>query len=163
MLEFYDFFAGAGLTTLALSRAWKCIWANDIDERKAQVYRANFPGEHYSRKDIAQVTPDELPEGAHMAWASFPCQDLSLAGWRRGLSAERSGTFWQFWRLMHEKSKMGKRPAIIVIENVVGLLYGDNFSGLCEALAALGTQFGALVMDARHFLPQSRPGCSWSR
>ena len=92
-----------------------------------------------------------------MAWASFPCQDLSLAGWRRGLSAGRSGTFWQFWRLMQEQFRASKRPPIIVIENVVGLLYGDNFTGLCEALAALGTQFGALVMDARHFLPQSRP------
>ena len=30
-----------------------------------------------------------------MAWASFPCQDLSLAGWRRGMKGERSGTFWE--------------------------------------------------------------------
>ena len=155
--NFCDFFAGAGLTSLALKEAWKCIWANDIDEKKAQVYRANFPADHFVCKDIAEVIADELPGGAEMAWASFPCQDLSLAGWRRGLSAERSGTFWQFWRLMHEQSKTGRRPPIIVIENVVGLLYGDNFTGLCEALAALGMQFGALVMDAKHFLPQSRP------
>lgn len=38
VLKFYDFFAGAGLTTLALSRAWTCVWANDNDGRKAQVY-----------------------------------------------------------------------------------------------------------------------------
>jgi DNA (cytosine-5)-methyltransferase 1 len=156
VFKFYDFFAGAGLTTLALSDAWTCIWANDIDERKAQVYRANFPNDHYVCKDIADVRSDELPSGAQMAWASFPCQDLSLAGWRRGISAERSGTFWQFWKLMHKQFKAGKRPPIIVIENVVGLLYGDNFTGLCEALAALGMQFGALVMDAKRFLPQSR-------
>ena len=53
--------------------------------------------------------------------------------------------------------KFGQRPPIIVIENVVGLLYGDSFTGLCEALAALDMQFGAFVMDARRFLPQSRP------
>jgi len=157
VLKFYDFFAGAGSTTLALSHAWKCIWANDIDERKNYVYRTNFSGGHYLLKDIASVTLDELPAGANMAWASFPCQDLSLAGWRRGISGHRSGTFWQFWRLMHAQFKAGKRPPVIVIENVIGLLYGDNFTGLCEALAALGMQFGALVIDAKHFLPQSRP------
>src|SRR5205823_2779199 len=61
------------------------------------------------------------------------------------------------WRLMRELMETGDRPPIIVIENVVGLLYGDSFVGLCEAFAALNMQFGALVMDARQFLPQSRP------
>src|SRR5690606_15678796 len=41
--------------------------------------------------------------------------------------------------------------------NVLGLLYGQNFRGLCEALAALDMNFGAIVMDAKYFLPQSRP------
>jgi DNA (cytosine-5)-methyltransferase 1 len=45
---------------------------------------------------------------------------------------------------------------MIVIENVVGLLYGDNFTGLCEALAALDMKCGAIVLDARWYLPQSR-------
>lgn len=92
-----------------------------------------------------------------MAWASFPCQDLSLAGWQRGLSADRSGTFWAFWRLMRELREQHRRPPLIVIENVLGVLYGDSFLGLCEALAALNMQFGALVLDAKDFLPQSRP------
>jgi len=58
---------------------------------------------------------------------------------------------------MRELHERGQRPPVIVIENVTGLLYGPDFTGLCEALAALDMQFGALVMDARHFLPQSRP------
>jgi len=92
-----------------------------------------------------------------MAWASFPCQDLSSAGWRKGMSAKRSGTFWAFWRIMRDLYDLRRRPPLIVIENVTGLLYGDNFTGLCEALAALDLQFGALVLDARWFVPQSRP------
>lgn len=103
------------------------------------------------------MTAAELDKRAALAWASFPCQDLSLAGWRRGLSAQRSGTFWPFWRIMHELRERGSRPPIIVIENVTGLLYGDSFLGLCEALAGLDMQFGALVMDAKRFVPQSRP------
>jgi len=156
VLRFYDFFAGAGLVRLALNDAWKCVWANDIDARKANIYRANFPNDFFVCKDIAHVDAAELPDGADMAWASFPCQDLSLAGWRHGLSGERSGTFWQFWRVMQERCERGKRPPLIVIENVLGLLYGDSFAGLSEAIAALGMQFGAVVMDARPFLPQSR-------
>jgi DNA (cytosine-5)-methyltransferase 1 len=100
------------------------------------------------------VKADELPD-ATLAWASFPCQDLSLAGWRRGISAPRSGTFWELWRLLRDMG--ARRPCLIVLENVVGLLHGNNFTGLCEALAALDLRFGAMVIDARWFLPQSRP------
>lgn len=155
--RYYEFFAGAGLVRLALEPDWVCAWANDIDAKKAEVYRANFGRDHFVLGDVADVTADTLPTRADMAWASFPCQDLSLAGWLRGMSAERSGTFWAFWRIMRDLFDKGDRPPVIVIENVAGLLYGDNFIGLCEALAALGMQFGPLLIDARWFLPQSRP------
>ena len=102
LLKFYDFFAGAGMATLGLSAHWECVWANDIDERKAQVYGAHFGREHFIRDDVANIKAASLPKPAHLAWASFPCQDLSLAGWQRGLSAERSGAFWPFWRIMHD-------------------------------------------------------------
>jgi DNA (cytosine-5)-methyltransferase 1 len=108
------------------------------------------------RDDVAAVRAGDLPS-ADMAWASFPCQDLSLAGWQRGMSGQRSGTFWAFWRLMRDLFDAGRRPPMLVIENVTGLLCGDNFTGLCEALAALQMKFGALVLDARWFVPQSRP------
>ena len=153
-LDFLEFFAGAGLVRLALEPEWRCVWANDVSAKKAEVYRANFGEAEFRLDDVARVKADELPDAA-LAWASFPCQDLSLAGWRRGISAPRSGTFWEFWRLMREMG--ARRPRLIVLENVVGLLYGDNFSGLCEALAALDLRFGAMVIDAKWFLPQSRP------
>ena len=155
--RFYDFFAGAGLATLGLRHSWQCVWANDISPRKAAVYTANFGSGHFMLGDVAQVAATQLPQPVEMAWASFPCQDLSLAGWRRGLAAERSGVFWAFWRILRDLAVRNQRPPIVVIENVVGLLYGDSFPGLCEAMASLGMQFGALVIDARHFVPQSRP------
>jgi DNA (cytosine-5)-methyltransferase 1 len=140
----------------ALQGTWACVWANDIDPAKARVYTANFGGGHLVVGDVAAIDPDTLPQ-AVMAWASFPCQDLSLAGWRRGMSAARSGTFWAFWRLMRSLHGGGRRPPVIVVENVVGLLHGDDFGGLCRAFAALDMRFGAVVLDARWFLPQSRP------
>ncbi len=154
--RFLEFFAGAGLVRQALEPEWRCVFANDVSKKKADVYRANFGGHELHVGDVAYLDARALPD-AELAWASFPCQDLSLAGWRRGLSANRSGTFWAFWKLIRELKEADRQPPLIVLENVVGLLYGDNFAGLCEALAALDLCFGAVVLDARWFLPQSRP------
>jgi DNA (cytosine-5)-methyltransferase 1 len=155
--QFYEFFAGSGLARLGLGSAWTCLWANDVDVRKARIYAANFGADELLVGDVNEVGVEQLPPGADLAWASFPCQDLSLAGWRRGMSAHRSGTFWAFWRLIRDLHQRDRRPPLIVLENVPGLLYGDDFASLCEALAALRLQVGALVIDARRFLPQSRP------
>lgn len=155
--QFYDFFAGAGLVELGMGSDWNCVWANDNDPKKAKIYAANFNPDIYHLGDVANVNPNDLPIGVDMAWASFPCQDLSLAGWRRGMSAERSGAFWAFWRIMRDLHDIDELPPMLVIENVTGLLYGPNFSGLCEALAGLGLRFGAVVIDAKNFVPQSRP------
>lgn len=156
-LKFYDFFAGVGMVDLALAPRWRCVWANDFDPKKAAIYTANHGNGHFLLGDVADVTGSNLPAPVDMAWASFPCQDLSLAGWRRGMMGGRSGTFWEFYRVMGELHRSGQRPSIIVLENVVGLLQGQDFVSLCNALASLDLQFGALVMDAAKFLPQSRP------
>ncbi len=143
------------MARLGLEPDWRCVWANDVSEKKAQVYRANFGEAEFRGGDVCELDSHDLPD-AEMAWASFPCQDLSLAGWRRGMSGSRSGVFWAFWRLMQDLHAEGRRPPLIVLENVVGLLHSD-FSGLCEALTALDLRCGALVMDAKRFTAQSRP------
>jgi len=154
--RFLEFFAGAGLVRLALEPEWRCAFSNDVSAKKAAVYRANFGDDELHVGDISDLDVSNLPD-AELSWASFPCQDLSLAGWRRGISAPRSGMFWAFWEHMRTLHEAGRMPPVIALENVVGLLHGDNFTGLCEALAALDLRFGALVLDARWFLPQSRP------
>jgi len=154
--RFLEFFAGAGLVRLALEPEWRCVFANDVSTKKAAVYGANFGERELRVGDVAELDSASLPD-AELAWASFPCQDLSLAGWRRGISAPRSGMFWAFWEHMRALKQAGRMPPVIVLENVVGLLHGDNFVGLCEALAALDLKFGAMVLDARRFVPQSRP------
>jgi len=157
MSQFYEFFAGAGLARLGLGADWKCLWANDYDPKKKEVYTHNFGDDHFVLDDVATIDAQSLPAAADMAWASFPCVDLSLAGWQRGMQARHSGAFWAFWRIMRDLHDVGKRPPLIVIENVVGLLSHDDFRGLCAALSALHMTFGALVIDAERFVPQSRP------
>jgi DNA (cytosine-5)-methyltransferase 1 len=95
-----------------------------------------------------------------LAWASFPCQDLSLAGGGAGLRGERSGTFWPFWERMKGLAELGLGPRIIALENVCGTLTshnGKDFSAIFSAFSQIGYNVGAMVVDAAKFLPQSRP------
>jgi DNA (cytosine-5)-methyltransferase 1 len=160
-LTFLEFFAGGGLARMGLGSDWICLFANDISEKKAQVYRANFPSsEDFLLSDIADVTPAQIPDGATLAWASFPCQDLSLAGNGKGLQAERSGTFWSFWSLLNALDYQDRAIPIVVLENVVGLLTSNNgkdFEQLMTVLVSAGYRPGAMIIDAVHFVPQSRP------
>jgi len=157
---FYEFFAGGGMARLGLGDRWRCLLANDIDARKCAAYRANFGGDDLVEGDVAALAADDLPGEADLAWASFPCQDLSLAGAREGFAGARSGAFFGFWGLMTELAEAGRGPRLIVLENVTGLLTsrgGADFAALAAALAEAGYRLGALEIDAARFLPQSRP------
>lgn len=143
-----------------LGPAWTCLFANDIDEKKASAYKRNWGSKEICVEDVGRLTTGNLPGTADLAWASFPCQDLSLAGMGAGLKGLRSGTFWPFWRLVQSLNREGRRPTIIVLENVCGALTSHNgadFRSLIEALRVEGYRYGALVIDAALFLPQSRP------
>lgn len=158
--RFYEFFAGGGMARAGLGDDWECLFANDFDARKAASYRANWGADHFKCADVAGLTPADLPGDPDLAWASFPCQDLSLAGARAGIRGERSGTFWPFWRLIEQLHQDRRSPRAIVLENVYGALRshgGADFAAIGEVVAALGYRFGAMIMDAVNFVPQSRP------
>ena len=97
---FYEFFAGGGMARAGLGADWRCLFANDFDARKAAVYRENWGGDHFRLEDVHKLAAADLPGRADLAWASFPCQDLSLAGAGRGLAGARSGAFWGFHALL---------------------------------------------------------------
>ena len=118
---FLEFFCGGGMARVGLGARWRCQFANDIDVRKARAYAANFGPERLIVKDVAAVQPEEVGERADLAWASFPCQDLSLAGAGAGLNGGRSGAFWSFWRLIQRLRAAGRAPRLIALENVCGL------------------------------------------
>lgn len=155
--SFLEFFAGGGMAHAGLSGRFDCAFANDLDPMKCAAYRANFPDVRIEQGDVWNLAPASLP-AADLAWASFPCQDLSLAGGRRGLNAPRSSAFWGFWNVI---GKLGPRaPKTIVLENVAGLLSSHNgrdFTALITELADAGFRVGAMLIDAALFSPQSRP------
>lgn len=159
MFKALDFFAGSGLVSLGLAPEFQTIWANDNCAKKRDIYVANNGADHFHSDSICDISGANLPN-ADLAWASFPCQDLSLAGNLGGMrDGTRSGLFWQWVRVLTEMQSAGKKPAVLVAENVVGFLVADggtHFRQAYHALRSLGYRLGAVVMDAGAFLPQSR-------
>ncbi|MEM8634805.1 MAG: DNA cytosine methyltransferase [Pseudomonadota bacterium] len=158
-LAFLEFFAGGGMARLGLTPDFNCVFANDNDPTKSNIYRRNFGHNHFLEGDVNQLNVGDIP-AADLAWASSPCQDLSLAGNRSGLNSTRSGAFWGFWRLMRDLGRHGRAPLSIVIENVPGLLtssQGRDFETLIAAMREIGYSCRLFRLDAVHFVPQSRP------
>lgn len=148
------------MARLGLGGAWRCLFANDNDAKKADAYAANFGDEDFMVADVWQVDSLDLPGEADLAWASFPCQDVSLAGKREGLMGERTSAFYGFWRLIEGLREEGRAPRAIVLENVSGVLTsndGKDFLTIAEVLASANYRFGALEIDASAFVPHSRP------
>ncbi len=142
-----------------LGSGWTCLLANDICKKKGAAYAENWGSDHLTIGDVYALTPEELPGCADMAWASFPCQDLSLAGNYAGLTGKRSGVFWGFWELIQALANEGRNPPVIALENVYGTLTshgGKDFEAIAGALVSEGYKFGAFVVDGVHFVPQSR-------
>lgn len=161
---FCEFFAGIGLVYEALRQSgWRCIYANDIDAKKRRMFAGHYgdaAAEHYHEGDVWAV--DEvlarLAGRPFLATASFPCTDMSLAGKRRGLAGEQSGALFGFLQALDRLEE--NRPAAVLLENVPGFLTshgGADFETAVYELAALGYWVDSFVIDARSFVPQSRP------
>lgn len=138
---------------------WRCLFANDFDHKKGRTYRGNWGDAELKIADVRTLTPMDIPGRASLAWASFPCQDLSLAGGGAGLKGDRSGAFWPFWKLVEALALEGRGPDIVALENVCGTLNshgGKDFAAICGAFNGSGYSVGALVIDSSLFVPQSR-------
>lgn len=153
-----EFFAGIGLMRVGLELAGlQVVWANDIDAQKAELYSAHFGEDGLRVADIGHIRGDEVPR-VDFATASFPCTDLSLAGERAGLAGSESGAFWEFARVVEEMGR--RRPAVVMLENVIGFATshgGEDLIAAVRRLNGLGYTCDVLTVDARHFVPQSRP------
>jgi len=118
----------------------KPLWASEILPQAVSVTKLRFPDmEHLgdiTKLDGAKLKPVDI--------ASFgsPCQDLSTAGKRAGMSAQRSGLFYEAIRIIDEmrEATNGKYPKYAIWENVPGALSsgnprGSDFRAVLEAFA----------------------------
>src|SRR5437588_2295374 len=156
---FAEFFAGVGLMRIGLERpGWKIAFANDICPDKYEMYAAHFEDadDHFIVEDIHELKADEIPT-VTLATASFPCNDLSLAGARAGLKGKQSSAFFGFTKLLRDMRE--RRPLLVLIENVPGFLTSDggkDFRAAMLELNRLGYVVDPFIIDAINFVPQSR-------
>jgi DNA (cytosine-5)-methyltransferase 1 len=159
---FLEFFAGIGLVGEALrDSGWTCIYANDIDPKKKKVFEEHYGATpHYHLGDVwsTDEAVGRIKGRPALATASFPCTDLSLAGHWKGLDGSESSTYFGFLKAIE---RLGDRkPRLIMLENVTGFLTannGEDFPRAVRKLAELGYWIDSFVIDAKYFVPQSRP------
>ncbi len=156
--SFAEFFAGIGLVHAGLG-GWRCVYANDIEPKKRDMYEAHFgASSHYHVGDVWDTDAVLRRIGEpFLATASFPCVDLSLAGRGLGFGGERSSTYFGFLEVIR---RMPQTPPLVMLENVTGFLTARGGADVDQALmslAELGYRLDVIVLDARWFVPQSRP------
>ena len=119
-MKFISLFAGIGGLDLGLERAgMECVAQVEIDDFCQKVltkHWTNVP----KFKDVRNVGKHNLPP-ADLICGGFPCQDVSLAGLRKGLEGKRSTLWSEFYRIICEI-----RPRWVIIENVTGLFTSDD-------------------------------------
>ena len=106
MLTMGSLFDGiGGFPLAAIHNGIEPVWASEIEKFPVQVTKTHFPKmEHVG--DITQLHGDQLP-GVDVICGGSPCQDLSIAGKRKGLTGERSSLFMEQVRIVKEMRGAG--------------------------------------------------------
>jgi len=151
-MKFYDLFAGIGGFRLGLEcNGFECVGSCEIDKYARKVYSSRF-GDNPDY-DARQLDASTLPD-FDILTAGFPCQAFSIAGQRLGFSEPRGTLFFEIARIAREK-----RPQILFLENVKGLLNHDGgrtFAVIINTLYELGYDVEWQIINGKYFLPQNR-------
>lgn len=155
-MRYMDLFSGIGGFALGLRQAgieFEEHWFSEIDKNAINIYKKHFPnakelGDVRAIRDFSGIKADIITFG-------FPCQDLSVAGKRRGLTGARSGLFFEAVRIIREL-----KPQYFIFENVKGLLTnnrGADFVRCLQEIADLGLyECEWQLVNTRWVLPQNR-------
>ncbi len=154
MITFGSLFTGIGGFDLGFERAGMiCKWQCEIDRDCRKVLEKYW--KDIKRYDDVEQIGRGNAETVDLICGGFPCQDVSIAGRRKGLAGERSGLWYEFARIIDEL-----KPKWIVIENVPGLLSsnkGKDLLAILDFLAEFGFGVAWRILDAQYFgVPQRR-------
>lgn len=158
-MNFIDFFSGIGGFHKGLENAgMKCVGWCEADKFAQRSYRAihDVEGVWFS-DDITKVKGQKLPD-ADVWTAGFPCQDISVAGLRKGITnGKRSSLFFEVVRLLHE---VENKPKYIIFENVRNLLSIEQGGAMLKLLNSLddaGFDAEWKVYNSKNYgVPQNR-------
>ena len=153
-MKFISLFAGVGGFDEGMRRAGhECVAMVEWDKAAAGVLAYRYPGVPLYC-DVSKVEADDLPDCDFLTYG-FPCQDLSVAGKRKGLEGERSGLFFEATRLIRGLHARGSRFRFAVAENVKGLFSADDGYALARCIRELqqigASEIGWTVLDSQYF------------
>lgn len=155
-MRYIDLFSGIGGFALGLKQAgieFEEHWFSEIDKNAINIYKKHFPnakelGDVRAIRDFSGIKADIITFG-------FPCQDLSVAGKRRGLAGDRSGLFFEAMRIIREL-----KPQYFIFENVKGLLTnngGADYVRCLREIADIGLyECEWQLVNTSWVLPQNR-------
>lgn len=132
---------------------WNCVGFSEIDKYAIQIYKKHFPT-HKNFGDATKINTDDLPD-FDLLTGGFPCQSFSIAGKRMGFKDTRGTLFFEIARIIK-----AKKPRIVFLENVKGLLSHDEgrtFAVILATLDELGYNAEWQVLNSKNFgVPQNR-------
>ena len=155
MYKVAGLFGGVGGIELGFQQAgFDIVWANEVDPRAAETYRANH-SHQLIEEDIHNLEPEDLP-AVDVVTAGFPCQAFSIAGYRKGFEDDRGNLFFEVLRLIQNH-----HPRVLFLENVKNLVghdKGNTYKVIMEALDAHGYYVKDQVLNGSQFgdVPQNR-------
>ena len=116
------------------------VWASEIEPFPIRVTTKRLPQmKHYG--DVSKLNGAKLPPVDIITFGS-PCQDMSVAGKRAGLSGSRSNLFYEAVRIVKEMrcKTNGEYPRFVVWENVPGAFSsnkGEDFKAVLEEICKI--------------------------
>ena len=152
-MRYFSSFTGVGGFDLAAPKDWECVGFSEIDKYANMVLKYRFPDiKNYG--DVNAIKWNEIPN-FDILFGGTPCQDLSLAGKRKGLAGERSGLFYKFVEALK-----AKKPKYFIWENVKGALSsnkGWDFAEVLNQFSEAGYNLWWQILNAKYFgVPQNR-------
>lgn len=112
------------------------VWASEIELFPCSVTARHFPAVE-QLGDITKIDPDTLTP-VDIICAGSPCQDLSIAGKRKGLDGERSSLFKTAISIFHQMRERTGRPRFFVWENVPGAFSSNKGMDFRAVLEEIG-------------------------
>jgi len=152
-MRYFSVCTGVGGFEMGLPPDWECVGFSEVDKWCNAVLRWRFPSiKNYG--DIREIDWTKIPD-IDMLIGGFPCQDLSMAGKRKGLAGKRSGLFFELTKALRIT-----RSEYFIFENVAGALNsngGRDFATILVELSSLGYNIWWQILNAKDVgVPQNR-------
>lgn len=133
----------------------------DFKQRQKEILKEEYRNGMWYSDDIRRVYAGDIPR-ADIWCFGFPCQDISVSGFRRGFEGNRSSLFFRVMYLLGQIAEEEK-PTYLFIENVKNLLSvngGWDFARLLAEMDRGGYDAEWQVLNSKYFgVPQNRERC----